>query len=78
MGESIVEAVRAGDDRGKLWTAGSEDAPHVRVYVMRAGKPMGYIEVLDNGERNYNGLDRNKAGIRNRVEATLSERMVQS
>jgi hypothetical protein len=45
---------------------------------MRAGKPMGYIEVLDNGERNYNGLDRNKAGIRNRVEATLSERMVQS
>lgn len=74
LGQAVADAVKASGYRSRLWTT-SADEPRVRVYVMRSlsrgTQDMGYVEILLDGTRNYNGLSRNKAGIRDDVEAAL-------
>jgi hypothetical protein len=72
MAEKIAAALTAANYDVKVWVKGSEQEPNVRVYVSRRGNRMGYIEVTLRAERNYNGLDRCKAGIRNDVESALA------
>ena len=76
LGQAVAAAVTASGYQARLWSTRA-DRPQVRVYVTRrtsGGKQdMGYIEILSDGERNYNGLSRNKAGVRADVEAALKE-----
>lgn len=56
---------------GDIESAARAEGMHVkatddRVYVSRDGRQMGYIEVTAEGV-NWNGLSRNKAGIRDAI-----------
>lgn len=74
LGQAVADAVTASGYQGRLWTT-SADEPQVRVYVTRSlsggRQDMGYVEILGDASRNYNGLSRNKAGVRDDVEAAL-------
>lgn len=71
--ERIVEAIKAAGYSARVWIGRDGDPPPVRVYVDRAlsrGKQaMGYIAVEADGEINPNGMDRQKALIRDIAKA---------
>jgi len=71
MAERVVAALVADGHGAKVWTKSG-----VRVYVTRklsrGVQDMGYIAITSDGSREYGGLSRNKAGIRDRVEAALA------
>ena len=69
IADRITEILSANDMGARVW-----DKSGIRVYVSRdlsrRAQDMGYIEVdEETGERNYNGLERRRAGIRDIVEA---------
>lgn len=74
IAEKIAAAIAANDMGAKVWT--SDDCRLVRVYVTRdlsrRAQDMGYVEICDDGGRNYNPVTRRKAGIRDMVEGALA------
>lgn len=72
LAERIATIIATTDRTAKIWTKGE----HVRVYVTRILSrgidDMGYIAIAENGARDYSALRKNKAGIRDIVEARLN------
>lgn len=74
MAARVAEAAASygREHSGKVWIRDGK----VRVYLTRGigrkAQPMGFIEILDDGTRDYGGVDRNKAGVRDHVEAEVA------
>jgi len=75
MAKKVAEILNAGDRcKGRVWTS---EKGHVRVYVSRGlsrGRhdEMGFISIEEDGSRNYDAMQKNKAGVRGDVEGALS------
>jgi len=74
IAEKIAAKINEGERTAKVWARDG----HVRVYVSRdlsrgRRQDMGHILIADSGERNYNGLDRNRAGVRDVAEQAISQ-----
>jgi hypothetical protein len=84
LGRAIEAAVIAYGYMGRLWTQKPDSAAsrvdlYVRVYawrrVSKGTQDIGYVDVLPDGSRDYAGLTRNKAGVRDAVERALAARL---
>jgi len=66
----IIDRIETSSDyQAREWSKGN----HTRVYVSRTlsrgrRQDMGYIEVSEDGDLGFGGLDRNRAGIRDMVQ----------
>lgn len=72
IAERVVAAVTKHGMRARAWTGDR----CVRIYVARTlsrrTQDMGHISIEMDGHRNYNGLERARAGVRDAVEAALA------
>jgi hypothetical protein len=70
--EAIRDALIAAGYGARIWTAGD----HARVYVTRRlsrrTQDMGYVAIESDGTLNPNGMQRQRAGVRDIAEAAIA------
>ncbi|PNX52079.1 MAG: hypothetical protein BV456_00610 [Thermoplasmata archaeon M8B2D] len=68
--EKVVEAAENYGLRAKSWIGGSRMRVYLSRQLSKGRQDIGYVEIESDGSRSYN-LIRNKAGIRDSIEAVL-------
>lgn len=71
IANQIVNTLNNNGYDARTWAKNDHCRVYVKRRLSRRTQDMGYVEVLSNGERNYNGLSRQKGGIRDLVEGSL-------
>jgi len=71
IADRITAILDATDYSARTWTGGYQVRVYVSRRLSRKVQDMGYIEIMDDGGRNYGTLSRASATVRDSVEAGL-------